>query len=292
MYDYKLLEAFCAVVESGGFEKAAERLFITQSAVSQRIRLLEEQCSSILLSRTTPPIPTDTGRALIAHFNKVRLLEDELEKSVHAEDATGYTSICIGLNADTLATWFFDSVAETAMRERVLLRLRVDDQEETHRMLKNGIAAGCISTRSKPMQGCSVHYLGKTIYRMYVAPKMKNVFFPDGFTIDALKNVPVVVYNEKDTLHKQMFIKAFGTDMVDYPSHNIPSVEKYLEAVARGMGIGMMPHQQCIGLLEKGVLADAAEPFTVEADLYWHRWNIHSKPLDIITNALMEYCRK
>lgn len=289
MYDYKLLEAYAAVIENGGFEKAAQKLFITQSAVSQRVRLLEEQCSSILLSRTSPPVPTDTGRSLIAHYNKVRLLENDLAAETGGMEGIGFSSLCIGLNADTLGTWFFDAVAEAAIREHILLDLRVDDQDETHRLLKDGLAAGCISTRSKPMQGCSAHYLGSTVYRMYAAPRMMRKFFPDGFTTDALKNVPVIVYNPKDTLHKQMFIKAFGTDDVECHIHHIPSVEKYLDAVMMGMGIGMMPHQQCDELFSHGRLADAAAPHTVEVDLYWHRWNIRSKPLDVISDALTKF---
>jgi LysR family transcriptional regulator (chromosome initiation inhibitor) len=291
MYDYKLLEAFCAVVEYGGFERAAEKLFITQSAVSQRVRQLEDAAKSVLLVRSNPPVPTDTGRAFIAHFNKVRTLEGELEKTLSHEEDCGFTSVSIGLNADTLATWFFDAVEEVVKRERILLKLRVDDQEVTHGMLKNGEVSGCISTRSTPMQGCSVYYLGKTVYRMYVSPEKKKEWFPNGFTEAALQNVPVIIYNERDTLHTQMFRNALGRESVAHPELYIPSVEKYLDAVIRGFGIGMMPHQQCREYLEKGIIADAAEPCTVEAHLYWHRWNIGSKPLDALTKALIRYCK-
>lgn len=291
MYDYKLLEAFAAVIEYGGFEKASEKLFITQSAVSQRVKLLEEQSRSVLLVRSNPPAPTEAGQKFIAHFNKVRLLEDGLERELTPEQSDDYISLSIGLNADTLSTWFFDAVADTAMKHRILLNLRVDDQEETHRLLKNGETAGCISTRSKPMQGCSAKYLCPTVYRMFVAPDKKDIFFPEGFTEPALKSVPVIVYNEKDTLHTQLFQKAFGK-IPQYKAHFIPSVEKYLDAVVRGMGIGMMPHHQCDNLLRDGILADAAAPHTVEAHLYWHRWNISSKPLDIVTDSLIKYFRR
>ena len=45
MIDYKLLEAIAIVVQEGGFEKAATVMNLTQSAVSQRVRLLEERAS-------------------------------------------------------------------------------------------------------------------------------------------------------------------------------------------------------------------------------------------------------
>ena len=289
MYDYKLLEAFACVVETGGFEKAADKLCITQSAVSQRIKQLEEQSMAVLLVRSNPPSPTEAGKAFIAHYNKVKLLESDVEAELHA--AEGPVSICVGLNADTLATWFFDAVADTVMKNRIFLNLRVDDQEETHRLLKNGEAAGCVSTRSTPMQGCSVTPLMTTTYRMFVSPEKKREFFPHGFTLDSIKEVPLIVYNSKDTLHLQLFEKVFGTRDIEYHAHYVPSVEKYLEAVTRGMGIGMMPHHQCDEPVNLGLIADAAYPYKVETRLFWHRWNIRSKPLDLITKSLVDFCR-
>ena len=55
MLDYKLIEAMAAVAREGGFDKAAKALHITQSAVSQRLKLLEEQTGRILIARTTLP---------------------------------------------------------------------------------------------------------------------------------------------------------------------------------------------------------------------------------------------
>ena len=88
MIDYKLLEAFAMVVQEGGFERAAHTMNLTQSAVSQRVRLLEERIGKILLSRTSPPRPTNAGQKLIKHYLQVRLLEDGLEEEVSSPDAS------------------------------------------------------------------------------------------------------------------------------------------------------------------------------------------------------------
>ena len=53
--DYKLLKALSVVVQEGGFEKASRVLHISQPAVSQRVKLLEEQTGQVLLTRTSPP---------------------------------------------------------------------------------------------------------------------------------------------------------------------------------------------------------------------------------------------
>ncbi|HRM00219.1 MAG TPA: LysR family transcriptional regulator, partial [Acidovorax sp.] len=53
-YDPAALECLAAIVEEGGFERAAQRLNVTQSAVSQRLRALEAQVGSVLIVRSRP----------------------------------------------------------------------------------------------------------------------------------------------------------------------------------------------------------------------------------------------
>ncbi len=78
MLDYKLLKALAMVIDEGGFEKGAKKLHLTQSAVSQRIKMLEEYVGQILLTRTTPPAATIAGLGYLAHYRKVQQLESDL----------------------------------------------------------------------------------------------------------------------------------------------------------------------------------------------------------------------
>lgn len=63
--DYRWLEALDAVIAHGGFDKGAEALFITQSAVSQRIKQLEKWLAQPALVRESPPQPTAIGKKLL-----------------------------------------------------------------------------------------------------------------------------------------------------------------------------------------------------------------------------------
>ena len=75
--DYRTLQALDAVIRERGFERAAQKLCITQSAVSQRIKQLENMFGQPLLVRTVPPRPTEQGQKLLALLRQVELLEDE-----------------------------------------------------------------------------------------------------------------------------------------------------------------------------------------------------------------------
>ncbi|MBQ0744677.1 MAG: LysR family transcriptional regulator, partial [Pseudomonas sp.] len=109
--DYKLLQALAAVVEQGGFERAALTLGLSQSAVSQRIKLLESRVGAPVLLRRSPPVPTLAGQRLLNHMQQVRLLECDLLQDVPmGEQGAGQTRLRIALNADSLATWWAAAV--------------------------------------------------------------------------------------------------------------------------------------------------------------------------------------
>ncbi len=287
MLDYKLIEALARVVQDGGFDRAANGLHITQSAVSQRVKQLEEQMGQILLARSTPPKPTAAGRKLLKHYLQVKRLEEdlfiELEKNV---DQT-YISLAIGLNADSLATWFLDVIRPLVIEQGILLDVRVDDQEQTHRFLKNGDVVGCISTRDQTLQGCRIDYLGRMNYHLLSAPEFAKRWFSDGLTLGAVRCAPAVIFNRKDELHYKLLQQVLAGVPDTLPVNYMPSAEKFVDALAMGLGYGMLPLQQSESLLQEGRLVDLAPGYTVPVKLYWHCWNLQSKPLLAFTKQLL-----
>ena len=61
MLDYAGLEALAAVVREGSFERAARKLHVTSSAVSQRVKQLEERVGQVLVHRGTPCTGTEAS---------------------------------------------------------------------------------------------------------------------------------------------------------------------------------------------------------------------------------------
>jgi DNA-binding transcriptional LysR family regulator len=91
--DYRTLQALDAVIRERGFERAAQKLCITQSAVSQRIKQLENMFGQPLLVRTVPPRPTEQGQKLLALLRQVELLEEEWL----GDEQTGSTPLLLSL---------------------------------------------------------------------------------------------------------------------------------------------------------------------------------------------------
>lgn len=239
MLDYKLIEAFAAVVKEGGFEKGARMLNLTQGAVSQRVKLLEEQAGCILLVRSSPPAPTKAGKDMLKHFRQVQRLEADLTAGL-GQGEGGFATLPVGINADSLATWFFPAIGDYLDANPVLLDLAVDDQAQTHQLLRDGEVLGCISERSEPMQGCRVEYLGDQEYKLYCTPEYRSKWFPDGMTLEAMEQAPIVIFNRKDLMHGDL-LEEVGARPGRYNAFYLPSSEKFAPTIASGRVCGMLP---------------------------------------------------
>lgn len=287
MLDYKLLEAMAAVVLEGGFDKAARVLHLTQSAVSQRVKLLEEQTGQILLVRSSPPAATPAGRRFLKHFLQVAQLEKDLAGEPAAGRDAAFASLTVGINADSLATWFPAVIAPFLSREQVVLDLRTDDQDRTHRMLRDGEVIGCISSRDRAIQGCRIRFLGSMVYRLVAGAAFADRYFPRGVTAEALGRAPAVVFNRRDELLTRLLNQVMGAIPADLPIHYLPSSERFADFITAGHAYGMLPDQQCESLLTEGRLVDLAPANRVRVDLFWHCWNLRSKLLDRLTRCLV-----
>lgn len=292
MLDYKLIQAVAVVIQEQGFEKAAQVLHLTQSAISQRVKLLEEQTGQILIARTSPPVPTSAGKQMLRHYLQVKQLEDDLTQSFTGSSNDGFSNLAVGINADSLATWFTKVVYPFLEKEEVVLDLRVDDQEQTFKMLKNGEVAGCISTKKQAVQGCSVDFLGNMTYRLVSSPGFAGQWFPKGFDREAVSRTPAVIFNKKDRLHNKMFEQIFGRNFSQIPAHYVPSPEKFADLIVSGFAYGMLPDLQAESLLKSGCLTDLAHPGFLSVSLYWHCWNLKSELLEKFTGNLVKKARE
>ncbi len=288
MIDYKLLHALAKVVEEGGFEKAARALFLTQSAVSQRIRQLEDYCGQQLLTRTTPPQPTPAGKALLKHYHQVRMLEADLATELKGVGADRLQQLAIGINADSLDYWFLSAVAPLLRDENILFDLKVADQDETHRYLREGEVIGCISAEAKALQGCRVESLGQMHYRLLATPEFAGRWFADGLTAEALSRAPAVIFNRSDRLQHQFVERYVTTEPLQYLAHYVPAPLQFLQMILGGFCYGMLPDWQSREHVERGTLKELIPRAKISIDLFWHCWNLGAEPLERLTACLLQ----
>lgn len=288
MLDYKLLEALTAVVDQGGFERGAQRLGLTQSAVSQRIKLLEARLGQAVLVRGPRPSPTPVGRRLLNHARQVRLLEHDLLDQVPTLGKAD-TRLRLAINADSLATWWPASMASFCREQRLLFELLVEDQEVALKRMRDGEVAGCLCDSPRPVQGARSHALGQMRYRALASPDFVARHFAQGLDHAALRRAPAIVYGPDDRLqHRYLARHDFHEP---FPHHLCPSSEGFVGMALAGLGYGMIPERQVARELAEGRLVELPSPEPrarrIEVPLYWHHWRQGGETLAALTRHLL-----
>jgi LysR family transcriptional regulator (chromosome initiation inhibitor) len=285
MFDYKLLSALAAVVEQAGFERAAHVLGLSQSAVSQRIKLLEARIGQPVLVRATPPSPTDIGRRLLNHVQQVRLLERDLQSVVPALDEGGIAErLRIALNADSLATWWAPAVGDFCAEHRVLTDLVVEDQDVGLKRMRAGEVAACLCGSERPVAGARSLLLGAMRYRALASPAFIARHFPHGVTAQALARSPALVFGPDDFLQHR-YLASLGVEG-GFEHHLCPSSEGFIRMTESGMGWGLVPELQVQEQLSSGKLVELLSDRCIDVPLYWHHWRNGGQLLTQLTDHL------
>jgi LysR family transcriptional regulator, chromosome initiation inhibitor len=282
MLDYALLDALAAVVRHGSFDRAASELNVTPSAVSQRVKLLEERVGSVLVKRGQPCVATPSGALLCRHTERVQLLESELSGRLPALPGAlveAWPTLRVAVNDDSVGTWFIDAVAGFCVEREMLLDLVVDDQDHTAQRIRDGSVQGAVTTQAEPVQGCRSTRLGRMRYRAVCSPEFFARYFSQGVTRESLRHAPCVEFNPKDQLQKR-FMRRITRAELDPPLHWIPHVAGFLRVCATGMGWGTCPERMITEHLARGELVDMAPSKPLDVDLYWQSWRLSIGWLD------------
>ncbi len=305
-FDPDALECLAAIVEEGGFERAAQRLSITQSAVSQRLRALEAQVGTVLIVRSRPLKPTSAGQLLLKHTKMLRLLRADLERDLKelAPSSLGGAReeerISIAINADSIATWAMPALTDLA-QQGLPMEIITDDQNFTHEWLREGQVLGCVTTLRQALRGCKVVPLGAMEYVAVATPALAQQRLakpsPTGsaaragealLTAHNFRDVPFIAFNRKDDMQSEFVGKAFGLKRVMLNQLFVPSSEGQVRAVLAGWGVSVVPRLLAQGLIDGGLLVNVAPGHALPIQLYWHCWNLESEVLDALTAALKQ----
>ena len=292
MLDYAALNALCAVVREGSFERAARALHVTPSAISQRIRLLEERVGCALVVRGQPCVATETGRRLCQHVDRVQLLEQELQGTLPALAPDGLTrvSLPVAVNADSLATWFAPALATFAAQAPVLMDVAVDNEDHTTEWLRSGAVLAAVTATARPATGCNSRALGAMRYIAAASPAFLARHFPDGVTPGSLALAPSLVFNNKDALQAR-WVRRLCHRHVELPQHTLPSSQAFVTAALAGMGWGLHPQTLIAPLLANGTLAELVPGAPLDVPLYWQETRVASALLDGLSRMVLQTAR-
>lgn len=281
--DLSQLHALAAAVDGGTLDAAARTLHVTPSAISQRIRALENSVGSVLLTRSKPVMPTAAGVAYVRLARQVAALAEDA-----AAEATGSAErlprIPIAVNGDSLATWAMPALATLA--GDMVFDIHREDQDHSAALLRDGTVMAAITTEARPVQGCTSTRLGAMRYRPVASVAFAERWFANGVDARALAEAPVVVFDRKDDIQDR-YLRSFGRGLTP-PRHYVPASADFAEAVRLGFGWAMLPDQQSLALEARGELVELSADGHETVVLHWQQWSLRTSALDRAATAIAD----
>ncbi len=286
-FSFEQLDTLLALIDTGSFDAAASRLHVTPSAVSQRVKALEQASGRVLVRRTSPVMLTEAGDVLLSYARQVVLLETDALRTLRVDSTSGRPfQISLAVNADSLATWFLDALAGLGETLGVVFDLHREDQERTTALLRAGKVIAAVTSTREVVQGCVIEPLGVMRYRAVATPAFRERWMPGPASPTQLADAPIVSFDRNDDL-QEVFLRRYsgGARTV---THHVPTSPDFARAIALEFGWGLLPEQQCLTPIAEGVLVELAPEHPVDVSLYWQRWNLASPLLDAVSVAVRD----
>ena len=290
--DYKLIEALAAVIQNGSFDRAAEKLYITQSAVSQRIKQLELMMAQPLLVRSQPPGLTQAGQKLLGLYQRVLMLEQDLLDDISHQHNGNAVSVTLAVNADAVATWFIPALSKLLKEEKIELHLLIEDESRCLHKMKKGEAAAAISLEPHPLHGCEAHYLGEMRYLCVASPSFVEKYFPKGANRESLATAPAIAFDPLDDMHHKFLQQHFDLPHNTAPCHIIPSSEGFVKLAKAGAAYCMLCELQIKEELASGELINLLPELWDTRPLYWHHWAQEKGCLKIVSKHVIKHAQQ
>lgn len=286
---YDQLAALAAVIRQGSFHGAARALHVTPSAISQRIKQLEQHVGGVVVVRGKRCTPTAIGEAIHRHALQVELLEKDLLRRLAHHGADAPAPVAIAVNADSLATWLVPALARFADETGARVDLVLDDQDLTTKWLRSGRVLGAVTSEARPVQGCRVEPLGVMRYIAAASPRFVRRWLGDGITSAALRRAPALMFNRADLLAAQFLRQVLGDRNAELQAvHFVPSPIAYVEASLSSMGWGVNPDVLVEAWIKRKRLVDLAPGRWLDVPLFWQQWALDSPSLAALAAALRE----
>ncbi|XKM13403.1 LysR family transcriptional regulator ArgP [Orbaceae bacterium ac157xtp] len=287
--DYRALQALDAVIKERGFERAADKLCITQPAVSQRIKQLESLFGQQLLVRTIPPQATKHGKHLLGLLHQVELLEQQWlgDNDKHAIPL----SLSLAVNADSLATWVLPALKPVMDKNNLRFDIQVKDEDRTLELLRLGTVVGAISSQELPLPGCLSDRLGALDYIFVASPEFAKRYFPNGVTRSSLLKAPAVAFDHLDDMHQMFLNENFDMAPGSVENHITSSSEAFVQLAKQGSACCMLPILQVENELKRGELINLTEGLFQRRMLFWHRFAPESTIMQNISETIINYAK-
>jgi len=258
--DTRQLAAFCAVVERRSFSQAAERLGVTQPAVSLQVRALEQRLGTQLLDRSGRRVePTEAGLRLYRGAQRLLALEEQLVAEVAeqgGEELTG--SFEIGASTGPGGIVLSQLLCEFGARHgRLHVTLWVfDTQTIVERVAARELELGVVGA-ARRHRGVAFEPFFRDPVVLVCPPD--HAFAGKTITVEALRDDNLIVMQEGAGVRQLLEdeLRRGGSRLRDLGvRYELGLQESVLSAVRGGYGVTFISRRSVEADLAAGTLAE------------------------------------
>lgn len=244
-----------------------------------------------VIVRTKPLKPTPLGRELLAHFQKVSVLEEALNIESGLQESA--SPITVAVNNDVLATWFSLVLAKFSETRRNPVHVYNADQTQTREKLQQGGVMACISQTGTPVTGGQSIRLGTMHYQLYASPAFITRYISGSPTPEKVMQSPGLLYDEYDvTLLSDYQQSCFNLTPSFSSCHWYPSSHGFVKMAVDGVAWALLPTLQVVDEVKKGELVSLFPQQTLGLPLFWHWTSIDSGALSDLTRAVKQIAKQ
>ncbi len=277
MLNLQQLSTFVTVISEGSMTAAADKLFLTQPAVSQQIRNLEESLGVDLLVRGVRQIKsTPQGEILYEHAKKILQLVNQAEIAIRSMGADMQGTMRIG-TLNSLGLHVMSPIMSRLLRFNPDLSVKVSYEkgDELIRQFKKGtldilILPDVEKEFSLSLEGAQKKFLLKE--EMWLVGSGTQIESPPEFELPQLKRYPLVLFSEEYPAFEKALMENLKEKNVRYDivfeSSNVGTLKRVIES---GLGWGWLPAHSVKKQVRSGRLQRFhTKGFHYESDLFFY----------------------
>jgi DNA-binding transcriptional LysR family regulator len=281
------LTTFVTVISEGSMTAAADKLFLTQPAVSQQIRNLEEDLGVELLVRGVRQIkPTPHGEVLFEHAKKILQLVQQAEIAIKSLGAELKGQLRIG-TLNSIGLQIMSPIVGRLMRHNPELMLRIEyaPGEELIRLFKKSQLDVLILPEVQVEFGTELESSEKKFIlkeEMWLVGSGKDANLPPQISLKELGKFPLVNFTDEfPGFNRTLSEKLGSTGLIAasiFESSNVGTLKRVIEA---GLGWGFLPAHSVKKQVRSGRLTRThVKDLHYEIDLmYYYKKNSEIKSL-------------
>lgn len=263
------LQAFMAVVNQGTVHGAAETLNLTQTAVTQRLKVLEAKLNVTLFKRTRRGmVLTAEGEALLHYCKATQALEGETLAKITGVHQDATVEIAITGPSSVMRSRIIPAcIPVMKAHPQLLVRFELNDKENQHFALKQGHCDFAILLPSQ---------LSPEMQSKVLKPEQYVLVGPKAWQGRSLKNIIVeeriIDFEPSDQMTRQ-YLRHYGLETFARPErHFVNNADELVDLIAAGLGYSVLTWEFFELFSHKGIiLLDPDEHYDSPLVLAWYQ---------------------